>query len=215
MSRKSLPLGIMAMILIVALATIGVAYGMWSETLIIKGEVHTGEVDVAFSPPWVIEIVEWNGKLQEEPKVKAPYASCEAWLEDGDEGQSDGDELLRIKVTDAYPSYHCFVFYDVSNIGTVPVHISKPYGGGLGWVVSHSCWPPEYQLHPGRSVWAWILIHFTNKNQVAENADYFFGYSIDAWQWNEKPAVLSMAESDGDEGCTLPPEVTPPDGYGQ
>jgi len=55
MSRKSLPVVSLALILVLVLAGSGVAYGLWSEKLEISGTVYTGEVDVAFSGPYVTE----------------------------------------------------------------------------------------------------------------------------------------------------------------
>ena len=49
MFKKSLPIGTMFMILVIALALLGVGYSLWSETLTIEGNVQTGEVDVALS----------------------------------------------------------------------------------------------------------------------------------------------------------------------
>jgi hypothetical protein len=49
MSRKAtLPIAAIFMIVVVALAALGVAYGLWYEVLWIKGYVATGDVDVEF-----------------------------------------------------------------------------------------------------------------------------------------------------------------------
>ena len=47
--KKALPIGTIFMILVIALAFLGVGYALWSETLTISGTVSTGEVDVEFS----------------------------------------------------------------------------------------------------------------------------------------------------------------------
>ena len=52
MFKKSLPIGTMFMVLVIALALLGVGYALWSETLTIPGSVQTGEVDVALTDPF-------------------------------------------------------------------------------------------------------------------------------------------------------------------
>jgi hypothetical protein len=47
--KKSLPLGAIVMLLILALATIGVGYGLWSKILLINGVVSTGEMNASLS----------------------------------------------------------------------------------------------------------------------------------------------------------------------
>ncbi len=49
MKKKALPVGTMFLVLVIALAFLGVGYAFWSETLTISGTVETGEVDVEFS----------------------------------------------------------------------------------------------------------------------------------------------------------------------
>ncbi len=209
MSRKSLPLGVMAMILIVALATIGVAYGLWSETLTITGTVHTGELDIEYSGPWVYEFVNIlkDGKWYAdwEPPEKDRYAECDAWI-----GKLDGHEELFVNVTGAYPSYKCLVWFDIHNAGTVPVHLSKPVGQAPAWVQVHTCYPDWVQIHQSDRVWGYIFIHFTNEDKVGENEQYTFHYDIEARQWNEAPAPGMSLMS---ESCTLtdvPGDFVPP-----
>lgn len=197
--NKRLPHGMLAILLIVLLAGVGVAYGLWSETLTIDGTVNTGEVDVGFSGPFVSEWVEVNGKHQREPKEKDQYTTCNATAKDTDP-TSDGNEGIEIGVKGAYPSYHCAVKFAISNIGSVPVHITKPQAGDSTpkWVTVKACYPQWYQLHPGKNAWAWILIHFTNDDEVNENSSHNFKFTIDARQWNEAPpsAVTTAEETE-------------------
>lgn len=207
--NKRLPLGLLAVLLIVLLAGVGVAYGLWSETLTIDGTVNTGEVDVGFSGPYVTEWVDVNGYPKWEPREKDQYAECTAEATDLDPN-SDGKEGITIKVDGAYPSYHCAVQFDISNLGTVPVHITKPYvpeddEETPSWVTVRACYPQWYQLHPNSSAWAWILIHFTNNDNVNENGEYEFTFRIDALQWNEAPATVDTL---ADSGCYTLPEIT-------
>lgn len=201
MSRKSLPVVGITMILVIALATMGLAYGLWSETLTIDGTVYTGEVDLGFSGPKVWEWVDVNGKPQLEPPVKDQYAECTAKAYDYDPN-SDGLEGITIEVKGAYPSYHCAIWFDVTNLGSIPVHVSHPKGTAPSWVKVKACYPDPYQLHPGKSVWAWILIHFTNQDGVNENDKYTFHFDIEGLQWNE---ALPEGEGLVQECFELPP----------
>lgn len=210
--NKRLPLGLLAILLIVLLAGVGVAYGLWSETLTINGTVNTGEVDVGFSGPYVTEWVDVNGYPKWEPREKDRYAECTAVATNLDPN-SNGNEGITITVDDAYPSYHCAVKFDISNLGTVPVHITRPYvpeGQEIpSWVTVSACYPQWYQLHPGNSAWAWILIHFTNDDYdnelVDENGTYTFTFQVDALQWNEAPAAdATLATS----SCFALPQIT-------
>ena len=47
--RKSLPVGVLVMLLVLALVSLGVGYGLWSETLKINGMVETGDLDAGWS----------------------------------------------------------------------------------------------------------------------------------------------------------------------
>ncbi|MEN4011562.1 MAG: hypothetical protein ROW48_05980 [Bellilinea sp.] len=124
--NKRLPFGLLAILLIVLLAGIGVAYGLWSETLTIDGTVNTGEVNVEFvSQPVVYEGVQiGEGPVGPEPPLKASAASCTADIK----GAGADGETLVITTTDAYPSWHCFVYFKVKSTGSVPVHVYKPVG---------------------------------------------------------------------------------------
>ncbi|NIM92150.1 MAG: hypothetical protein GTO18_00335 [Anaerolineales bacterium] len=46
--RKTIPVGVLFMIMVLALASLGVGYGLWSKTLVITGEVRTGDVHAMF-----------------------------------------------------------------------------------------------------------------------------------------------------------------------
>lgn len=121
--NKRLPLGLLAILLIVLLAGIGVAYGLWSETLTIDGTVKTGDVNVGFGRVTITEGVAVDGKLQiPEPTEKKDAANCYYEIKDA----GTDSETLVITTAGAYPSWHCFVTYEVESTGSVPVHIDKP-----------------------------------------------------------------------------------------
>ncbi|GIV64176.1 MAG: hypothetical protein KatS3mg045_1515 [Bellilinea sp.] len=183
--NKRLPLGLLAILLIVLLAGVGVAYGLWSETLTIDGTVNTGEVNVKFGTVQIEEGVAVNGDEPEsEPPGKEGAANCSYKITD----RNTDSETLEITATGAYPSWHCFVTFDVKSTGTVPVHIYQPEvasNTGLAWVEIKDCYENDTQLHKNESASCTILIHFTNDDGVTENNNYTFLYQIEARQWNE------------------------------
>lgn len=191
---KRLPLAFLAILLIVLLAGLGVAYGLWSETLTIEGTVKTGDVDVEFVNDQKTELV--NGGS--EPSEKANAANCTVSIID----QPEDNSALEITVTGAYPSWSCVVAFEVKSVGSVPVHIYKPDPlegyQNPEWVVSEECYDDDTQLHQGDTAACKLVIHFTNNDQVSEKSTYTFGYFIEARQWNEpRPQDEGSGENGG------------------
>ncbi|GAB4482820.1 MAG: hypothetical protein Kow00124_31950 [Anaerolineae bacterium] len=143
MNRKKL--AALAAILVIALAVIGVGYGLWFEDLYIDGTVTTGELDVKFDG---FKKMEWFGLLYEDGSTDfasrwhnrelfeikyddnldcwvSKYGPDEA-LDNPDNSYDNGADRMVINVRGAYPSYHCMVKFAVQNIGTVPVHLTPP-----------------------------------------------------------------------------------------
>lgn len=52
LKRNALPTSGFFMVVLVALATVGVGYGLWSKVLTIEGTVNTGDVNAAFNTPF-------------------------------------------------------------------------------------------------------------------------------------------------------------------
>ena len=91
---------------IVALVIVGFAYGAWSETLTIEGNVKTGELDVEFK--------NISCRCSEE-------MTCTATGVDTD---GDGDfDKIEVTVSNGYPGGKCDVTFDVHNCGTIPAKI--------------------------------------------------------------------------------------------
>jgi hypothetical protein len=197
MKKKALPVGTMFLVLVIALAVLGVGYALWSETLTIQGTVQTGEVDVEFSTHPVEECIDINGVLTcPEPPEKADAANCTVeWLGgDTDPNGDNGANLLQVSVTGMYPSYHCKVGFDVTSTGNVPVHVWLPEATGdiPAWVATNfeGCYTDGVQLHQGDSTGLCTMdIHFTNDQAPPENSGPItFGWTILATQFNEDPA---------------------------
>lgn len=96
-SKKSLPISI-ALILLIALSTLGLAYGAWTDTLNINGTVKTGTLEVQFTNLW------WSDN------------NCTYALD-------PTNHTLTISAVNAYPGFWCEGSVEIKNTGTIPVKI--------------------------------------------------------------------------------------------
>jgi hypothetical protein len=99
-SKKSLHISL-AFILLIALATLGLAYGAWTDSLQINGEVTTGSLNVDF--------IGTDGGVADTD----PYNLVTCYLD-------YEDDLITITITGAYPGYQCNPQILVKNTGSVP-----------------------------------------------------------------------------------------------
>jgi hypothetical protein len=140
---SSAKIGSMFLIMIMALATVGASYALWSETITIKGVTNTGEVDTEFSdyvsndPPNVLSIDPTEPGSWVFPDIHTPTG----WDWSGDRGDKDvgsidctftnsgdgssGNNEMIVNVTNGYPCYYGSVAFSIDNIGTVPVVIQE------------------------------------------------------------------------------------------
>jgi predicted ribosomally synthesized peptide with SipW-like signal peptide len=187
---KSLPIAALFMVLVIALALLGVGYALWSDTLEVDGTVHTGEVDMAFSPCATND----EGV---DPGYEKDVASCDCALRAGDRGDGNGDngpDGLTIRIENGYPSYSCEVSYDMTNIGSIPVHlysVTEEYdAASLDYAQNcvdegEAAVGPGYQLHPGEHVYCTIGLHV--RQEAEENATYTLHKEYWWGQYNEEP----------------------------
>jgi hypothetical protein len=187
--KKSLPFGAIVMLLILALATVGVGYGLWAKTVTIRGTVNTGELNVALSVEEIDESRDFDawycpngggysigkdcdadGNLDDdlEYEDKDWVASCDAVPVDNGEYpdlENEGPQGMLVTIENAYPSFNCFIQWNVENTGTIPVKVKHPrvyawtgteweelgpgflLGGNYGWdgeeyIYHLNSWPP-------------------------------------------------------------------------
>jgi hypothetical protein len=139
------------MLLALALAGLGVAYGLWSHTLVINGTVNTGNVDTRFTKSFTDD----DNKVDEaaldfydkgncpigsgscDPKEAGPepqsntqhrsdkgFGVCTATISvDGNTG--------TITLNNSYPAYYCTSWFDVKNTGSIPVKVARIIVNGL------------------------------------------------------------------------------------
>jgi len=126
-------------------------------------------------------------------------AECYAVLLDG--LPNEGSQLMEVTITDAYPSFNCFIKYDVHNNGTIPIKLHTPvyyfgadptgYPGGFTNDYLHvNAWPPpcfadETQLETSERAYCNLHVHVQQKAE--QGATYTFKVEIFAHQWNEEP----------------------------
>jgi hypothetical protein len=213
-TRKALPITTVLLILALALATVGVGYGLWSKVLTIEGTVYTGEVNAQLSIEEIdkgdASLVADNG-IDEDNEVEGKHIGrCLVELVSASPPDLDnlGPQLMRITIENGYPSYSCFVNFNVQNIGSIPIKVDQPklYGvntqaldvdfltGNIGTEgcyyneVNGSAVPPVYvhpQLEPKEMTFCTIWVHV---RQDAEQASrYTFLAKIMTHQWNEYP----------------------------
>jgi hypothetical protein len=154
-TRKALPITTVLLILALALATVGVGYGLWSKTLFISGIVETGKLDVTLSLDEVDEgnlVLPANGS---NPGFWEEDNDCDEDSADSDDCEVEGKEIaectavlldeegieigsippgatvfggqtIEITIENGYPSFNCWVQFNVRNDGSIPVRVFKP-----------------------------------------------------------------------------------------
>jgi len=122
-ARKPIPVGTLFMGLVVALAAVGVGYGLWSKTLFIQGSVSAGDLNAVFVDAFtdddgvVDNVVKDQQDVGPDPSAPGPnpsriadnLASCTAMLanEEQDLDAEVGIQTAVLNITEGYPSYWC------------------------------------------------------------------------------------------------------------
>jgi hypothetical protein len=199
MKKKSLPIGTIFVILVLSLITIGVGYGLWSETLVINGTVRTGNLDAEMA---VLEVdrtddetgaLLGNGENDNTQFELKDIGQCEAVM--------INRHTMRVTVSNAYPSFHCFVRYAVDNIGTIPFDIYGPdyfldgvFVGTGSFIGTNQMTVNTFpqcllsdalQIDPAHEPVICDL-HFHLEQGAEERTTYTFEVKLFARQWNEE-----------------------------
>lgn len=183
--RKSLPLGVLVMILVLGLVTLGLGYGLWSKILYINGTVATGNVDVELS----------LGEFGDN-EVEKDVGTCLAELLMIDEATQPNK--IRVTVTNAYPSYECWVTFDVHQKGSIPVLVYQPIFSIRPpekevTFKMMDCYADPTQMHkPSERIWCTLYIHVeqdalqnAGRGKEGDPPAYEFEGTIEARQFNE------------------------------
>lgn len=188
---------LLVLTLVVALAALGVGYGLWSKTLTIGGTVQTGDLDAV----WF-------------------YASCDE-TEDKPVGEysvapdPDDQQILVVTLDNVYPSYLLDCEIHFGNKGTIPVKTMtdfdlenpNPDEITVGWFNGS-----VKQLEPCYDPLVWgtnplsvpancqkafsLIIHV--EQEAKERTEYTFNIHECVHQWNENPTFGECQAAAGD-----------------
>jgi hypothetical protein len=121
-------IGLLALVLVFVLGSLGVAFAMWSEELTIDTTVNTGDLDVDFGLCDVI---------MEQEKAVGTY-TC---------GPGAEPNTLEVAISNAYPCLRGDIMFDVVNVGTIPAHVIEVwfhFKAAGKWIVSDTeILPPD------------------------------------------------------------------------
>jgi hypothetical protein len=230
MKRGIAPAGVILMGIAVALAALGVGYGLWSDTLRISGAVATGSINAAFSLHEVdeglargapdgpkdnginedmeaggIDTAECYARVSNSPTpvVDAPVSDSAA-----DDIASRPSDFLFVYLKNAYPSFNCYVDFDVHNIGSIPLKVNQPVigpqpGPGILTVELQNCYANGTQLEPGKEALCTLHVHV--ERGARPDQLYRFGATICTYQWNVGTAVRCATPADLEP---IPADVT-------
>jgi len=172
--------GLLSLALVLCLAVIGIGYASWTKDLYINGTVTTGTLDAV----WV-EATSWDS----EPPEK-DYSSITCVVDPSDAQQ------LTVTVTNAYPCIDYYNQVQISNIGTIPLHITGIALEAPAFITAELLdaneMPPTLplQLHPGESVTMIIRLHLMQSAPQGQTVT--MSGSVNTVQWNA-PAVEPMS----------------------
>jgi hypothetical protein len=187
---------VLSVVLIGALASLGVGYGLWAKVLTIEGVVNTGDVDASWTRVTCSEFHPWpDGGFPGEVEGKDVGVTT-AVIDPLD------DQILHISIENGYPSYavDCQVHFQVG--GTIPVIVrgtTLAAGPGLTNCTltgentkTLACDQLTVvftdnlgtQIHPGDGAASSLTVHV--EQPADQNAVYTFDVLVCLAQWNEK-----------------------------
>jgi len=178
MFKKGLPIGTIVVILVIALAAIGVGYGLWSKVLFIGGTVNTGNVNADFDAANTTD-----PGTTIDPGSDKNVGSCEVTGALTDE--------LTVTIVNGYPGYSCDVYFYVTNTGSIPVKVQAYNLTGVPaeLVVTTTGLPIGTQIEPATQIEgsgeALGDLHIRVLQEAEELASYSFSAAITLVQWNE------------------------------
>jgi hypothetical protein len=202
-------IALLALALVLALGTLGVAYALWWDDLYVDGQVDTGNINAY----WTCYAA-WDTESEQAPAgVDKDFSSVSCSVTDA---HGNTDDTFVITLTNAYPCIDYYVVADVHNNGSLPIHVCDftldtvdfPGTVDLMKVTSEgsggtppatlpvlTTWSGFEQIHPGDTAYVAFKVHLTNaaledepNDQTAD--DYTFTGKLYYQQWNE-PCLTS------------------------
>ena len=130
-------MGFLVAALLVVLAALGVAYGLWFKTLTISGSIETGKVHAL----WTSASSSDRAGAGDQNLINYPPGKVVPAPENKDVGRLDctidavDPEILHFTVVNGYPSYYADCEGEWTNDGTIPVKVVAlrvaPEGGTM------------------------------------------------------------------------------------
>ncbi len=188
---------LLAALLIVGLAALGLGYGLWSKTLTVDGVVHTGNLDADWVLTACSELHGWPGPLQPGEYLGKDVGSVTATIDATD------PQILHFTVENGYPSYVADCEVEYENTGAIPVNVVATTivpGAGLtnctltgNQTKTLSCDQLTVvfvdgigaQLDPEDQLASSLRIHV--EQPAKERSTYEFDVLVCLAQWNESP----------------------------
>lgn len=177
--RSTIGAAIIALILTLVSAAVGLA--MWNETLIVEGNVDTGNVDAEVTFESAIDNEETHD-----------VAQCSATTSDLSDaaplGGGGPSNKLSITVKNGYPGYECWVRFGVYNNGSIPVLVSQPDFTKLPpadalTVSLEDCYTENTFLARNESVSCTVKVLV--EQGAVQGQSYQFEANVEARQFNE------------------------------
>jgi hypothetical protein len=212
--ERAPPLGLVAVLLLIALASLGVVYGLWSKTLTIEGTVNTGRLHARWDGVICSEFHDWPWPPEGTGEVLGKdVGSTDAYIDPND------NNTMHLVIENGYPSYSVDCEVEYVNDGTIPWIIRGttilPLSPNL-----HNCVLTGNQtktltcdeltvilvdgvgsqIDPGDGVASSVRVHV--EQPAEQNAEYLFAIQICVGQWNE-PVTFGQC-------VAAAPTVTPP-----
>lgn len=211
MIRKPLPIGIIIILVLGMLVTMGFAYAAWTDTLHIDGIVKTGEMDANFLGTFTDD-----GTYVDDPAFDAGDVACAmpdcvfgAGARDpsgpGPNGPRSDKAIgacasgitggtLWFDLSNVYPGYYCTVWFDVNNPGSIPwkyAGTQSAFNADAVEIVWASGSPAcGDQVDPGEVKKAGLVVKV--KDTAAESGSYSGWYKINVVNWNQyDPAMCT------------------------
>jgi hypothetical protein len=186
--------------LVLALASLGVAYGLWSKVLTIEGTVHTGDLNADWNLVSCGELYGWPGPFSSGEYLGKDVGSVVATID------PNNAQIVHFTVNNGYPSYVADCEVEYSNTGNIPLNvvgITIVPGAGLtnctltgDQTKTLTCDQLTVkfvdgiglQLDPGGDPFASSLrIHV--EQAAKERTSYGFDVGLCLAQWNEHPTA--------------------------
>jgi len=173
-------------IVLLALASLGVGYGLWSKILYVNGTVETGNVNA-----------EWTfvGCFDIEDK---DVGITDGWIDTGDR------QILHFLIENGYPSYIGDCEVEFTYLGSIPVLVEAirfiPGAELTGCVVDQDPFTGSFiaycdqltvewvdglcvQLHEGSKLASSLRVHV--EQEAEQSTQYPFSIEVQLNQWND------------------------------